>query len=77
MRLNKAMAEYPPQGDHYKLGADHLLYDRMDVLFLREVWMDWTRNGADLRKLIQENGKMVNISTKASQETKDLVKKYL
>lgn len=77
VRLNRADAQLPPQGDHYLLGEDHILYDRMDVLFLREVWLDWTRNGADLRKLIQENGKTVNISTRASQTTKDLIKKYV
>src|ERR1700693_27032 len=77
VRLDRADPNKPPQGDHYKLGEDHILYDRMDALFLREVWLDWTRNGADLRKLIHEGDKTVNISVHASQKTKDLIKKYL
>lgn len=77
VRLNRANSIHPPQGEHYDLGEGHILYDRMDVLFLREVWLDWTRNGADLRKMIEENGKTVNISTRASQQTKDLIKKYI
>lgn len=77
VRLNRADASKPPQGDYYKLGEEHPLYYEMDALFLREVWLDWTRNGADLRKMIQEGEKTVNISTRASQETKDLIKKYL
>jgi hypothetical protein len=77
VRLNRADPLKPPQGDHYKLGEDHILYDRMDVLILREVWMDWTRNGADLRKIIEQGDKKVNISVHASQKTKDLIKKYI
>jgi len=77
VRLDRADANFPPKGDYYELGEEHPLYYEMDVLFLREVWLDWLRNGADTRKIIQEGKKTVNISTRASQATKDLIKKYL
>lgn len=79
VRLNRKGADpdKPPHGDYYKLGEEHPIYYQMDALFLREVWLDWSRNGADLRKLIKEGDKVVNISTRASQHTKDLIKKYL
>lgn len=67
----------PPSGNYYKLDPESPLYYEMDALYLREVWLDWTRNGADLRKLIQEGSKTINISTRASQYTKDLIKKYI
>lgn len=61
----------------YVLGVEHPLYYMMGVLFNRETWLHWMRTGAEPIKIIREGNRTVIMSARATQETKDKIKKYL
>lgn len=69
-------ADGPPSAD-YVLGIEHPLYYMMGVLFNRETLLHWMRSDVEPMKIIKDGTRTVIISTRASQETKDKIKKYL
>lgn len=67
-----------PDDDYFSLlGEEHPLYYQMDSLYLRDAWMHWMRSDAEPMKLMKEGNRTVVMSTRASQETKDKIKKHL
>ncbi len=65
------------QAAGYTLGIEHPLYYMMGVLFNRETWLHWMRANAEPMKLIQDGNRTVMLSTRATQELKDKIKKHL
>lgn len=74
--IRRGLKKPYPDVNYYKLDPDHFLYWMMDVLYKRESWMDWMRNAERMRQF-QEGNKSVVMSIRASQETKDKIKRHL
>lgn len=66
-----------PAGDYYQLEEEHPLYYIMDGLFLREAWLSWMRENAEPMRVFRDGNKTVTLSTRATQETRDKMKKAL
>jgi hypothetical protein len=67
--------QHLPDGE-YVLDTEHPLYFQMGALWRREIYVDQMRH-AEPMKQFQQGNKDVLISTRASQHTKDLMKKHL
>lgn len=61
----------------YTLEVEHPLYWMMGVLFNRETLVHWMRSNAEPMKIYKEGARTVLISARASQLTKDRIKRAL
>ncbi len=75
----RALTKKPYNGPEgwFKLGEEHPLYYIMDALWKREDWLFWMHNKAEPMKCVQNGNRVVMMSARASQATKDKIKSQL